>query len=220
PQLTLQVDGSLDGSLVGALVPEVPGQFPDPVRVHGQLSIPFREPVWPAMSWRLAVTSERFVLDDTLTEVHTTVTKSGDQIEIADLYARHETGRIHGTGAWRLAEPVDGGLQVELERISLRQLLAREAAGGPYIVEGMLSRTVTWRMDHHGDRITVGGRVHPLHLLHAATTIVQVSEGRVQGELGRDRDGTWWGDALAFLSDDLTVTLHQGRVRISHADDA
>jgi hypothetical protein len=50
--------------------------------------------------------------------------------------------------------------------------------------------------------------------------MVQVPEGRVQGRLGRDRDGTWWGDALAFLSDELTVTLHQGYVRLSPAEAA
>ena len=79
PQLTLQVDGNLTGSLVAALVPEVPGEFPDRVHVDGQLTVPFREPVWPAMGWRLAVTSERFVFDENFTEVHTTVVKSADR---------------------------------------------------------------------------------------------------------------------------------------------
>ena len=139
PQLTLQVDGSLAGSLVAALAPEVPGQFPDLVRVDGQITVPFREPVWHAMGWRLAVTSERFVFDDTFTEVHTTVVKSVDRLEIADLRARRGTGRLHGAGAWRLAEPVDGGLQVEMDRIALRQSLAHGAAGGPYLVEGTVS---------------------------------------------------------------------------------
>ena len=108
PQLTLQVHGSLAGGLVGALAPEVPGQFPDPVRVDGQITIPLGGAVWQGMGWRLAVTSDRFVFGDTFTEVHTTVVKSIDQIEIADLRAKHGTGRIHSGGTWRLAEPVDG----------------------------------------------------------------------------------------------------------------
>ena len=37
-----------------------------------------------------------------------------------------------------------------------------------------------------------------LHLRHAAATLVEVLEGRLHGRLGRERDGTWWGDALAF----------------------
>ena len=135
PQLTLQVDGSLAGSLVAALVPEVPGKFPDRVHVDGQITVPFREPVWQAMGWRLAVTSERFVFDEIFTEVHTTVVKSADRLEIADLRARRGTGRLHGAGAWRLAEPADGGLQVELDRITLQQSLTQDAAGGPYVVE-------------------------------------------------------------------------------------
>jgi hypothetical protein len=122
PQLTLQVEGSLAGSLVAALAPEVPGQFPDLVRVDGHITVPFREPVWHAMGWRFAVTSERFVFDDTFTEVHATVVKSVDQLEIADLPARRGTGRFHGAGAWRLAEPVDGGLQVEMDHISFSNL--------------------------------------------------------------------------------------------------
>jgi hypothetical protein len=220
PQLTLQVGGSLAGLLVGALAPEVPGRFPAPVRVNGQITIPFKGAVWQAMGWRLAVTSDRFVFDDTFTEVHTTVVKSGDQLEIADLRARRGTGRIHGVGAWRLADPGDGGLQVQLDHISLQQSLAHGAPGGPYLVEGMVSGAIAWRMGHDGGHLTVDGRVHRLHLRHAAATMVQVPEGRVQGRLGRDRDGAWRGDALAFLSDDLTVTLHQGYVRLSPAEAA
>jgi hypothetical protein len=219
-QLTLQVAGSLVGSLVAALAPEVPGQFPDLVRVDGQITIPFREPIWPAMGWRLAVTSDRFVFDDTLTEVHTTVVKSSDRLEIADLRARRGTGRLHGTGAWRLAEPADGGLQVEMDRISLRQSLAQDAAGSPYVVEGVLSGTIAWQMDYHGEHLTVDARVHGLHLHHAAATLVQLSEGHMHGRLGRERDGIWWGDALAFQSDNLTVTLPQGHVRLSPAEAA
>src|SRR5882724_3929341 len=210
PQLTLQVEGSLAGSLVAALAPEVPGQFPDLVRVDGQITVPFREPVWHAMGWRLAVTSERFVFDDTFTEVHTTVVKSVDRLEIADLRARRGTGQLHGAGAWRLSEPVDGGLQVEMDHISLQQSLAHGAVGGPYLVEGTVSGAIAWRMSVEGEHLTVDARVHGLHLHHAATTLVQVGEGRLHGRLGRERGGTWWGDALAFLSDDLTVTLHQG----------
>ena len=138
-QLTLQVDGSLAGSLVAALVPEVPGKFPDRVQVDGQITVPFREPVWQAMGWRLAVTSERFVFDETFTEVHTTVVKSADRLAIADLRARRGTGRLHGAGAWRLAEPAEGGLQVELDRITLQQSLTQNTAGGPYVVEGTVS---------------------------------------------------------------------------------
>jgi hypothetical protein len=222
PQLALQVNGSLAGALVGALVPEVPGQFPDSVRVDGQITVPFREPVWPAMGWRLSTTSERFVFDDTLTatEVHTTVLKSGDRLEIADLRASHGTGEIHGTGGWRLTEPVDGGLQVELDRISLRQSLAWDAAGGPYLVEGTVSGAADWRTGHDGEHITVDARVHPLRLRHTAATIFEMPEGHMRGRLGRDDDGSWWGDALAFQSDDLTVTLHQGRVRLSPAEAA
>ena len=47
---------------------------------------------------------------------------------------------------WRLAEPVDGGLQVEMDHISLRRSLAQGAAEGPYLVEGRVSGTVSWRM--------------------------------------------------------------------------
>jgi hypothetical protein len=94
PQRMLQVAGSLAGSLISALAPEVPGQFPDPVGVDGQLTVPLRGAVWHEMGWRLAVTSDRFVFDDTLTEVHTTVVKSVDQIEVADLQV--------GTGKCRL----------------------------------------------------------------------------------------------------------------------
>jgi AsmA-like C-terminal region len=213
PRLTLQVDGSLAGSLVGALVPEVPGEFPEPVNVHGQITVPLRGAVWHAMGWRLAVTSERFVFDDTFTEVHTTVVKSVDRLEVANLHARRGTGRIHGAGAWRLAEPVGGDLQVEMDRISLRQTLAQGAAEGPYLVEGTLSGTVAWRMDAHGERFTLDGHVQPLHLRHAATTIVQVPEGRVQGELGRDGDGSWRGDQLVFRSDDLAVELRDVAAR-------
>ena len=220
PQLTLQVDGSLAGSLVAALVPEVPGEFPDRVHVDGQITVPFREPVWQAMGWRLAVTSERFVFDEIFTEVHTTVVKSADRLEIADLRARHGTGRLHGAGAWRLAEPAEGGLQVELDHITLQQSLAQDAAGGPYAVEGTVSGTVAWQMGHEGEHLTVDARVQRLHLRHAAATLAEVPQGRLHGRLGRDRDGTWWGDALAFQSDDLTVTLHQGRVRLSPAETA
>jgi AsmA-like C-terminal region/Domain of Unknown Function (DUF748) len=220
PQLTLQVDGSLVGRLVGALAPEVPGQFPDQVRVDGQIIVPFRDPVWHAMGWRLAVTSDRFVFDDTFTEVHTTVVKSGDQLEITDLHARRGTGRIHGAGAWRLAKPMNGGLQVQLDHLPFRQSLSRGETGGPYLVEGMVSGAFAWRMSSDGEHLTVDGRVHRLRLRDAAATMVQVPEGRVQGRLGRDRSGAWWGDALAFLSDDLTVTLHQGQVRLSPAEAA
>ena len=154
PQLTSRVDGSLAGSLV-ALAPEVPGHFPDLVHVDGQITVPFREPVWPAMGWHLAVTSERFVFDEIFTEVHTTVVKSADRLEIADLRAKRGTGRLHGAGAWRLAEPADGGLQVELDRITLQQSLAQDAAGRPYLVEGTVSGTVAWQMGHEGERLTV-----------------------------------------------------------------
>src|SRR6266850_581228 len=215
PQLTLQVDGSLVGSLVAALAPEVPGQFPDSVRVDGQITIPFQEPIWPAMGWRLAVTSERFVFDDTFTEVHATVVKSADRLEIADLRARRGTGRLHGTGAWRLAEPAGGGLHVELDRIALRQSLTKDAAAEPSVVEGMVSGAVAWQMERERERLTVDVRMHRLHLRHAAATLVEVLEGRMHGRLGRERDRTWWADPLAFQSDDLTVTLHQGRVRLS-----
>ena len=220
PQLTLRVDGSLAGSLVAALAPEVPGHFPDMVHVDGQITVPFREPVWPAMGWHLAVTSERFVFDEIFTEVHTTVVKSADRLEIADLRAKRGTGRLHGAGAWRLAAPADGGLQVELDRITLQQSLAQDAAGRPYAVEGTMSGTVAWHMGHEGERLTVDARVQRLHLRHAAATLVEVLEGRLHGRLGRERDGTWWGDALAFESDDLTVTLHQGHVRLSPAEPA
>jgi hypothetical protein len=189
PQLTLQVDGSLAGRLVGELAPEVPGEFPDPVHIKGQITIPFREPVWLAMGWHLAVSSERVVFDDSFTEVHTTVVKSVDQIEVSDLRARRGTGLIHGAGAWRLAEPVEGSLEVQVDGITLRRVLAHGTTGGPYLVEGTLSGTVAWRMDHNGEHLTVDGHVHPMHLRHAAATIIQVPEGRVQVKLGRDRDG-------------------------------
>jgi hypothetical protein len=174
------------------------------------------------MGWRLAVTSERFMFDDTLTatEVHTTVVKSGDRLEIVDLRARHGTGQIRGSGAWHLTAPVDGGLQVELDRISLRQSLAQDAAGGPYLVEGTVSGAVAWRTGNDGEYITVGTRVHPLRLRHTAATLFEMPEGHMHGRLGRDRGGTWWGDALALQSDDLTVTLHQGQVRLSPAEAA
>ena len=220
PQLALRVEGSLAGSLVAALVPEVPGKFPDRVHVDGQITVPFREPVWQAMGWRLAVTSERFVFDEIFTEVHTTVVKSADRLEIADLRARHGTGRLHGAGAWRLAEPAEGGLQVELDRITLQQSLTQDAAGGPFALESTVSGTVAWQMGHEGEHLTVDARVQRLHLRHAAATLAEVPQGRLHGRLGRDRDGTWWGDALAFQSDDLTVTLHQGRVRLSPAETA
>jgi hypothetical protein len=218
PQLTLQVDGSLAGSLVAALAPEVPGHFPDLVHVDGQITVPFREPVWQAMSWRLTVSSERFVFDDIFTEVHTTVVKSADRLEIADLHARRGTGRLHGAGAWRLAEPVDGGLQVEMDRITFQQSIAQDAAGGPYLVEGTVSGAIAWRMSVAGEHLTVDARVLRLHLHHAAATLVQVRESHLHGRLGRERDGTWWGEGLAFQSDDLTVTLPQGYVRLSPAE--
>jgi hypothetical protein len=220
PQLTLQVDGSLAGSLVGALAPEVPGQFPDPVHVDGQITVPLRSGVWQAMGWRLAVSSERFVFDDTFTEVYSTVVKSDDQIEITDMRARRGPGRIRGAGAWRLAEPVDGSFQVEMEHISLRQSLAQGAAGGPYLLDGMVSGAVTWHMGHDGQHLTVDVRTHPLHLRHAATTVVMIPQGRVHGGLGRHRDGTWWEDALALVSDDLTITLHRGQVCLSPPEEA
>jgi AsmA-like C-terminal region len=220
PQLTLQVDGSLAGSLVAALAPEVPGEFPDRVHVDGPITVPFQEPIWQAMGWRLVVTSERFVFDETFTEVHTTVVKSADRLEIADLRARRGTGRLHGAGAWRLATPTDGGMQVELDRITLQQSLAHGAAGDPYLVEGTVAGTVAWQMGHEGEHLTVDARVQRLHLRHAAVTLVEVREGRLHGRLGRDRDGTWWGDALALQSDDLAVTLHQGRVRLFPAETA
>jgi hypothetical protein len=188
--------------------------------VDGQITVPFREPVWPAMGWHLAVTSERFVFDEIFTEVHTTVVKSADRIEIADLRAKRGTGRLHGAGAWRLTAPADGGLQVELDRITLQQSLAQDAAGSPYAAEGTMSGTVSWHMGHEGDRLTVDARVQRLHLRHTAATLVEVREGRLHGRLGRERDGTWWGDALAFESDNLTVTLHQGHVRRSPAEPA
>jgi AsmA-like C-terminal region len=218
PQLTLRVDGSLAGSLVAALTPEVPGHFPDMVHVVGQITVPFREPVWPAMSWHLAVTSERFVFDEIFTEVHTTLVKSADRLEIADLRAKRGTGRLHGAGAWRLAAPTDGGLQVEMNRITLQQSLAQDAAGRPSAVEGTVSGTVAWHMGHEGERLTVDARVQRLHLRHATAALTEVLEGRLHGRLGRERDGTWWGDALAFQSDDLTVTLPQGHVRLSPAE--
>jgi hypothetical protein len=211
PQLTLQVDGSLAGSLLSALAPEVPGHFPDTVRVAGQLTVPLRGAVWHEMSWRLAVTSDRFVFDDTLTEVHTTVVKSVDQIDIVDLHARRGTGRIYGAGTWRLAEPVSGDLHVQMEHVVLQQSLLHGTVEGPYVVEGIVSGTMDCHMDADGTHFTINGRVHPLHLRHAATT-------GVQGRLGRHRDGTWWGQQLAFLSDDLTVIVHQGQVRLSPAE--
>ena len=54
-----------------------------------------------------AISSERFVFDDTFTEVHTTVVKSADQIEIADLRARRGTGQ--SPRRWRLAARRTGG---------------------------------------------------------------------------------------------------------------
>jgi hypothetical protein len=220
PQLTLQVHGSLAGELVGALAPEVPGQFPDPVRVDGQITVPLRGAVWQGMGWRLAVTSDRFVFDDTFTEVHTTVVKSADQLEIADLRARRGTGRIHGAGTWRLAEPAAGNLQVEVDGISLQQALAQGAAGGPYLVEGMVSGNMTWRMGSDSEHLAVDGHVHSLHLHHAAATVFQVPEGRVQVKMGRDHDGTWRGDSVAFLSDGLEAELRNvsARRRTAHYD--
>jgi hypothetical protein len=215
PQLTLQMDGSVAGSLVGALAPEVPGQFPDPVHVDGQITVPFRNAVWQAMGWRLAVNSERVVLDDTFTELYSTVVKSDDQIEIADLRVRRGPGHIRGAGAWRLAEPMDGGFQVVVDHIPLRQSIAQSTAGGPYFLDGMVSGAVAWHMGRDGHQLTVDARVHPLRLRHAATTVAMIPQGRVHGRLGRHRDGTWWGDALALMNDDLTITLHQGEVRLS-----
>jgi len=220
PQLTFQVDGSLAGSLVSALAPEVPGQFPDSVRVEGQITIPFKRAVWQAMGWRLAVTSERFIFDDIFTEVHTTVVKTVDQIEIADLHARRGPGQIHGAGAWRLAEPVDGSFQVEMDHIAFRQPLAQGAVEGPYLLGGMVSGAVAWHMGHDGQHFTVDARVHPLQFRDAAATIVALPEGRVHGRLGRHADGTWWADALALVSDELTTTLHQGHVSLSPPEEA
>jgi hypothetical protein len=75
-------------------------------------------------------------------------------------------------------------------------------------------------MGHEGELLTVDARVQPLHLRHAAAVLAEVREGRLHGKLGRERNGTWWGDALAFESDDLKVTLHQGHVRLSPAKPA
>ena len=107
-----------------------------------------------------------------------------------------------------------------MNRISLRQPLAHGAAGDPYLVEGTVSGTVAWQMNHEGERLAVDVRVQRLHLRHEAATLVEVLEGRLHGRLGRDRDGTWWGDALTMQSDDLAVTLHQGRVHLSPAETA
>jgi hypothetical protein len=170
------------------------------------------------MGWRLAVTSDRFGFDDTFTEVHTTVVKSVDQIEITDLHARRGTGWIHGSGTWRLAERVHGDLHVQMDHIALQQSLVHGAVEGHYLVEGIVSGTIAWHTDADGAHCTIDGRVHPLHLRHAAATGVQVPEGRVQGRFGRARDGTWWGHQLTFLSDDLTVMVHQGQVRLSPAE--
>jgi AsmA-like C-terminal region len=108
---------------------------------------------------------------------------------------------------------VDGDLQVEMDRISLRQPLAQGAAGGPYLLEGMMSANMTWRMSSDGEHLTVDGHVHSLHLSRAAATVVQVPEGRVQVKMGRDHDGTWWGDTVAFLSDGLEAELRDVSVR-------
>jgi hypothetical protein len=143
--------------------------------------------------------------------VHTTVVKSADQLEIADLRARRGTGRIHGAGSWRLAEPVSGDLRVEVNRISLRRAFAHGAAGGPYLVEGMVSGNITWRMSSDSEHLAVDGHVHALHLGHAAATVFQVLDGRVQGKLGRDRDGTWRGDSVSFLSEGLEAELRNVR---------
>ena len=96
----------------------------------------------------------------------------------------------------------------------------RMRQGGPTSWRARCPVPVAWRMGHEGEHLTVDARVHRLHLRHAAATLAEVPEGRLHGRLGRDRDGTWWGDALAFQSDDLTVTLHQGRVRLSPAETA
>ena len=104
-----------------------------------------------------------------------------------------------------------------MDHIALQQSLGHSAVERPYLVEGIVSGTIAWHRDADGARGTIDGRVHPLHLRHAAMTGVQVPEGRVQDRFGRDRDGTWWGHELAFLSDDLTIMVHQGQVRLSPA---
>ena len=48
--------------------------------------------------------------------------------------------------------------------------------------------------------------------------VCRCRRARVQGRFGHDRDGTWWGHELAFLSDDLTVIVHQGQMRLSPAE--
>ena len=83
-----------------------------------------------------------------------------------------------------------------------------------------MSGAVAWHTGHDGEHLTVDVRVHPLQLRDAAATVVALPEGRVHGRLGRNGDGTWWGDALALVSDDLTMTLHRGHVRLSPPEEA
>jgi hypothetical protein len=218
PQLALQVNGSLTGPLVAALVPEVPGQFPDPVHVQGELSIPFRESLWHTMGWRLSVSSGRFLFDDMLTEVHTIVVKSGDHLEITDLRARRGSGSIHGAGAWRMAEPVAGGLQVEADHLPLRQAVGQNSSGGPHVLEGVLSGTVAWGTHAQGEELTLDARVHAVSFSRSATKIVQLPEGRVRGRVAHEGGDRWRGGTLVFLSDGLTAELREVSVRRSPTD--
>jgi hypothetical protein len=220
PRLTIGVDGWLGGAFVNALVPEAPTQFPDPLTVRGQVTVPLRGKVWPAMHWHLAVTGNHLVLEEmTFTAVQATVVKTAQQLDITDLRATRDAGSVQGTGSWRLGGPADGSMQVQAAQVPLQTTLGRSPAQASYVLEGTVSGPVRVRMRQDSVQITMEQQVSVLRLRRGSAILAQLPLIRVQGTLGVDAS-TWWARQVEVAGDALTLVVQQGRLQTRPADTA
>jgi hypothetical protein len=221
PQLTTEVDGWLAGPFVNALVPETPTPFPEPLFVHGPLTVPLYGKVWREMQWQLAVKSQRFLFEEmAFTDLQATVVKAPQQLDITDLQSTRETGHVQGSGSWRLAGPAAGNMHLQAEQVPLQRVLRRDAAGQQYIVEGAVSGPVQLLTGKDGVQHTGEYQVTDLRLRRDALTLAQMPAARIAGTFGREPNGTWWARQLELLGEALTLSIREGRLPTRPVDTA
>ena len=221
-QISLQLKGSLSGKFVNALVPEVPVQFTHRLHVSGSYSIPLHGNVWVGMQWDLAITSKRCVFADMpFTDLSTRVVKAIGRLDIADVKAKRDQGRIAGAGAWRFVgkdQPAEGDLRLQLHKLPVQQTLERGAPDGTYVIEGTVDGPTTIQTGRTGWQLTGDQQLHRLRLRRGSTTLAALPAARLRGLFGREHHGPLWARNLEFLGDDLKLTVRHGRLPVQVTD--
>ena len=222
PQISLQLKGDLSGRFVNALVPEVPVQFTHPLHVSGPYSIRLHGNVWVGMQWDLAITSERCVFADMpFTDLSTRVVKAIGRLDIADVKAKRDQGRIEGAGAWQFVhrgQPAEGDLRLQLHKLPVQQTLEQGTPDGPYVIEGTVDGPTTVQTGRTGWQLTADEQLHRLRLRRGSTTLAELPAARLRGLFGREHHGPLWARELEFLGDELKLTVRHGRLPIQVTD--